>query len=166
TQDAFRVGGSAELNGMNADVVVEGDLTTGAETPPMTISAVASLDDLSKLGFDTSEFGKGKVSVTAKPRPDGAIDITADLTAATLTIKDLGISKKAGEAGAVKATIRQDGNTTDITNLDLGFGTVKLKGSLQVDSKKGLQSAEFSNFALNQGDAAQVSLTPIKDGYA
>jgi hypothetical protein len=166
TQDDFRVVGSAELDGMGADVVIEGDLSTGEATPPMTITAEANLDDLSKLGFDMSEFGKGKVAVTAKPRPDGAIDITADLKAASLTIKDLGISKKSGEAGLVKATIRQQGDTTDITGLDLGFGSVKLKGSMQVDAKKGLQSAEFSNFALSDGDAAQLSLTPIKDGYA
>ncbi len=165
TQAGFRVGGSGEVNGMGADVEIEGDLSTGSDVPPMTISAVANLDDLSKLGFDTSEFGKGKVRLTAKPRPDGAIDVTADLKSASLTIKDLGISKPAGEAGMVKATVRQTGDTTDITNLDLGFGTVKLKGSLQLDAKKGLQSAEFSNFALNTGDAAQLSLTPIKDGY-
>jgi hypothetical protein len=165
TQAGFRVGGSGELNGMGADVVIEGDLSTGAEVPPMTISAIASLDDLGKLGFDTSEFGKGKVAVTARPRPDGAIDISADLKAASLTIKDLGINKPAGEAAMVRATVRQEGDTTDITNLDLGFGSVKLKGSLQIDAKKGLQSAEFSNFALNEGDAAQLSMTPIKDGY-
>ena len=166
TQDGFRVGGSAELDGMGAEVVIEGDLSSGEATPPMTIQAVANLDDLSKLGFDVSEFGKGKVSVTAKPRPDGAIDISADLKAASLTIKDLGITKAAGDAGLVQATIRQQGDLTDITNLDLGFGSVKLKGSLQVDAKKGLQSAEFSSFALSEGDAAQLSLTPIKDGYA
>jgi hypothetical protein len=166
TQAGFRVGGSAELNGMNADVVIEGDLSTGAPTPPMTINAVASLDDLSKLGFDVSEFGSGKISVTARPRPDGSIDIAADLRSASLTIKDLGITKNAGEAGSVKATVRQQGDITDITGLDLGFGSVKLKGSMQIDAKKGLQSAEFSNLALSEGDAAQLSMTPIKDGYA
>lgn len=166
TQAGFRVGGSAELDGMGADIAIEGDLSTGAPTPPMTISAVASLDDLSKLGFDVSEFGKGKISVTAKPRADGAIDITADLKAASLTIKDLGITKEAGQAGLVKATIRQQGDLTDITDFDLGFGSVRLKGSMQVDAKKGLQSAEFSNLALSEGDAAQLSMTPIKDGYA
>ena len=66
----------------------------------------------------------------------------------------------------MKATVRQKGDITDITNLDLAFGSVKLKGSLQIDAKKGLQSAEFSNFALSEGDAAQLSLTPIKDGFA
>ena len=45
------------------------------------------------------------------------------------------------------------------------FGDVKLEGGMEVDSKKGLQSAEFTNFALSPGDAAQISLTPIKDGY-
>ncbi len=166
TQAGFRVGGSAELDGMSTELMIEGDLSTGAAVPPMTISAAADLGDLSKLGFDVSEFGSGKVTVTARPREDGAIDIAADLKAASLTIKDLGISKPAGQAGQVKATIRQQGDTTDITGLDLGFGTVKLQGSVQIDAKKGLQTAEFTSFALNEGDAAQVSMTPIKDGYA
>ncbi|HEX4297827.1 MAG TPA: hypothetical protein VHZ56_07375, partial [Devosia sp.] len=33
------------------------------------------------------------------------------------------------------------------------------------DSKKGLQSAELTNFALSPGDAAQVSVTPLSGGY-
>ena len=166
TQAGFQLGGSAELDGMPTSVAVDGDLSTGAMPPPMKISAAANLEDMSKLGFDTSAFGKGRVTVTAMPRQDGAIDLVADLTAAALSLKDLGISKPAGEAGSVKATVRQTGDTTDITGLDLGFGTVRLKGSMQVDAKKGLQSAEFSNLALSEGDAAQLSLTPIKDGYA
>ena len=165
TQDRFQVGGSADLNGMTAKVAIEGDLSTGANPPPMTITAAARLEDLAKLGFDTSDFGSGPVTVTAQPRADGTIEISADLKAASLSIKDLGISKPAGEAASVKATVRQDGDTTDITGLDLGFGSVKLKGSMQIDAKKGLQSAEFSKFALSEGDAAQLSLTPIKDGF-
>lgn len=167
TQAGFRVGGSAELDGMGAELLVEGDLSTGAAQPPMTISAAVDLGDLSKLGVDVSQFASGKVAVTAKPRQDGAIDIAADLQGAALRIADLGISKAAGRPGAVKATLRQKGDIVDITGLDLGFGTVKLRGSLQLDSRKGeLKAAEFSNFALNEGDAAQVSMTPIKDGYA
>ncbi|RYE10674.1 MAG: hypothetical protein EOP22_03455 [Hyphomicrobiales bacterium] len=166
TQAGFRVGGSAEINGMGTDIAVDGDLSTGAATPPMTITAAANLEDLAKLGFDTGDFGKGRVAVTAVPRADGAIDIAADLKAASLTIKDLGITKDAGQAGMVKATVKQTGDLTDISALDLGFGSVKLKGSMQIDAKKGLQSAEFSNFAVSEGDAAQLSMTPVQGGYA
>jgi len=166
TQAGFRVGGSAQLDGMAAEVLVEGDLTTGAAQPPMTISAVVDLADLGKLGFDASEFGKGKVAVSAKPLEGGAIAIAADLKQAALSVKDLGISKPAGQDGVVKATVRQKGDVTDISNLDLGFGDVRLKGSMEVDAKKGLRSAEFTSFALSEGDAAQLSLTPIKDGFA
>jgi hypothetical protein len=166
TQAGFKVGGSAELDGMSTDVVIEGDLSTGAAQPPMTISASVDLADLAKLGFNMGEFGSGKVALTAKPKEDGSIDMAVDLKSAALTIKDLGISKEAGQAGLLKATIKQKGDLTDITGLDLGFGDVKLKGSLQIDAKKGLQSAEFSNFTLSEGDAAQLSMTPLKDGYA
>jgi hypothetical protein len=105
------------------------------------------------------------VAFLAKPAPDGSIAISLDLKNAALTIKDIGISKPAGEAGSLKATILQKGDNTDISGIDLAFGSVKLKGSLEYDAKKGLQSAEFSNFALSGGDAAQLALRPIKDGY-
>lgn len=166
TQDAFRIGGTANLQGMDTEVVVEGDLTTGAATPPMTISASVDLADLAKLGVDVSDFGSGKVTLEAKPQSDGAIAVVADLKAASINIKDLGITKSAGQAGLLKATIRQKGDETDITGLDLAFGSVRLRGSLQADAKRGLRSAEFSNFAMSEGDAAQVSVTPLKDGFA
>ncbi len=165
TQAGYRIGGTAQIDGMDANVVIEGDLNAGSQ-PAMTLSSVVELADLAKMGFDASEFGSGKVGFTAKLGNDGAIDMNVDLKSAALTIKDLGITKEAGQAGSLKAIIRQTGDVSDISNIDLAFGDVRLKGSLEFDAKKGLQSAEFSNFALSDGDAAQLSMTPIKDGYA
>ncbi len=164
TQDGYRIGGTAQVDGMDANLEIEGDLKPGSQ-PAMTLSSTIKLADLAKMGFDASQFGTGSVSFVAKPAPDGSIDMSLDLKNAELTIKDIGISKPAGQAGSLKAKIRQSGDSTDITGVDLSFGSVKLKGSLEYDAKKGLQSAEFSNFALSSGDAAQLSLTPIKDGY-
>jgi len=164
TPAGFRVGGTAALDGMPATATVDGDLKD-PQHPDLLIGATVDLADLKKLGFDASQFATGKVTVTAKPQPDNSIQIGVDLKSAAIDIKDLGISKDAGVAGALNATVRQSGDLTDLSDLNLGFGDVKLKGSLEVDAKKGLQSAEFSNFAISPGDAAQLSLTPIKDGF-
>jgi hypothetical protein len=164
TPAGFKVGGSAALDGMTATATVDGDLKDPSH-PDMVINAQLDLDDLKKLGVDASQFARGKVGVTAKPMPDGSIRVGVDLKTASLNIKDLGITKDAGVAGALSATIRQKDGVTDLSDLDLEFGDVRLKGGLEVDAKSGLQSAEFTNFALSPGDAAQISLTPLSGGY-
>ena len=164
TPAGFHVGGSASLDGVNANATIDGDLKD-PQKPNLAINASVNLADLGKLGFDVSQFATGKVAVLAKPQSDGSIQLNVDLKNAALNIQDLGISKDAGTAGTLAATVVQKADITDLSDLDLEFGDVSLKGGLEVDSKKGLQSAEFTNFALSPGDAAQISLTPINGGY-
>ena len=118
-----------------------------------------------KFGVDTSSFLNGPLTITAKPLEDGTIQLAADLAAASLSVKDLGISKAAGVKGSLQAQIKMAGDAITINDLNLGFGDVKLEGSLDFDLKDGLQSAEFTSFALSPGDQAQISLTPIRNGY-
>ncbi|MEO8757159.1 MAG: hypothetical protein ABI398_05325 [Devosia sp.] len=164
TPDGFRIGGSAAIDGVSASATIDGDIKD-PKKPNMVINASVDLADLAKLGFDASAFAKGKVGIMAKPLPDGSIQMAIDLGKASINVKDLGITKDAGVAGIMQATIKQQGDLTDISGVNIGFGDVKLKGSLEVDAKKGLQSAEFSNFTLSPGDAAQISLTPLSGGY-
>ena len=165
TQDGFKVGGQAQFDGVDTSLAVNGDMSNGATTPALTVNATVDLGDLKKLGFDASQIGTGKVALLAKPNKDNTLDVSLDLKNAALNIQDLGITKDAGVPGQLTATISQKGDVTDINDVDLGFGDVKLKGGLEFDSKKGLQSAEISSFALSPGDAAQISLTPINGGY-
>ena len=101
----------------------------------------------------------------AKPMPDNSIQMALDLKNAAVTIKDLGITKAAGVAGSAQAAIKQTGDRVDISQIEVAFGEVKLDGSVGFDVKKGLQSAEFSTFALSPDDDAQLSLSPVKGGY-
>jgi len=164
TPAGFSVGGSAAIDGVQASATVDGDLKD-PKKPNMVVNAQIDLADLKKLGFDASQFASGKVGLMAKPLPDGSIQVAVDLKSASVDIKDLGISKDVGMPGMLQATLLQRGDVADVSDINLGFGDVKLKGSLEFDQKKGLRSAEFSNFALSPGDAAQISLTPINGGY-
>jgi hypothetical protein len=105
------------------------------------------------------------VKVVARPMPDGSIQVAADLANAGLSVKDLGISKAKGVAGSAKAAIKLDGETAEISQIDVGFGTVALQGSVTADLKKGLEQAQFTHFALSDGDSAQLTLKPIDGGY-
>ena len=165
SQAGYRIAGQAEVDGLGADVVIEGKLEQGAPPPTMLLSATLDAQDLKKMGFDASEFIKGKVKFVAKPMPDGSIQMAVDLENAEVTIKDLGIGKAAGVPGSLQAAVKQQDTVTQLSQIDVAFGDVKLAGSLEFDSKEGLKSAEFSSFALSEGDQAQLSLTPIKGGY-
>lgn len=165
SQHGFDLRGQAEVDGLPADVVVQGKLEENAPPPTLLLSATLNAEDLKKMGFDASEFMQGNVKFVAKPMPDGSIQMAVDVTDATVTIKDLGITKEAGVKGSMQAAVRQEGNVTELSQIDIAFGDVKLQGSLGFDAKEGLQSAEFTSFALSPGDVAQLSLTPIRDGY-
>ena len=162
SQSGYRVAGQAKVDGLDADLVIQG---AGQTPPELLLSSTLDVADLKAMGFDASEFLSGKVKLVAKPMPDGTLQMAVDISDAGLDIKDLGISKPVGTAGELRAAIRQDGTLTDLSDVSLSFGTVTLEGGLKYDSEKGLQSAEFTRFALSEGDSAQVSLAPIDNGY-
>ena len=166
SQAGYKVTGQAALDGIGVDVAVDGKLDKDAPMPNVVVSSTFDNADLKKFGFDASQFFSGSVKVAARPMADGTIQVAADLDNAALTIKDLGISKAKGANGSAKATIRLNGETAEIGQLDIGFGTVSLQGSITADLNKGaLQEAQFTHFALSPGDSAQLNLKPIDGGY-
>ena len=166
SQQGYRVAGQADFDGLPADVVIEGVMAEEAPPPSILLSATLDADDLKKMGFDASKFLKGKVKFVAKPMPDTSIQMAVDVTDATLTIEDLGITKAWGVPGSLKASILQKDDVTEISQVDVGFGDVKLQGSIGFDTKANeLRSAEFTSFALSPDDSAQLSVTPVSGGY-
>lgn len=163
TQAGFNIGGTTEFDGVPAEISAMG--TLDPKKPDVLLTAKVDSDAFKKFGVDTSAFLNGPLTVSAKPLADGSVQLVADLGAATLNVKDLGISKAAGVKGTAEAQIKLAGDAVTINGLDLAFGNVKLEGSLDFDLKDGLQSAEFTSFALSPGDQAQISLTPIRNGY-
>ncbi len=165
SQAGYKITGQASIDGIGADVAIDGKLEKDAPPPNMLVSATFDNSDLKKVGFDASEFFSGSVKVVARPMPDGSIQVAADLANAAITVKDLGISKAKGVAGSAKASIKLEGETAEISQIDVGFGTVALRGSVTADMKTGLQEALFTQFALSPGDSAQLGLKPIDGGY-
>lgn len=165
SQAGYNVSGQAAIDGVGVDLTIDGKLEKDAPPPEMLLSASFSADDLKKMGFDASQFFSGSVKVVARPMPDGTIQVAADLENAAITIKDLGISKARGTRGSARAALKLDGEVAEVSQIDLSFGSVALRGSVTADLKKGLQAAQFSHFALSEGDSAQLSLKPIDGGY-
>jgi hypothetical protein len=163
SQDGYQLGGTADIDGIAAKIEIAGTPTTD---PQFRLSSTIDVADLSKMGFDASEFLSGQVRFVAQPVPDGTIQMAVDLQDAAVTLKDIGINKERGTPGTVNAAIRQAGALTELSAIDLNFGTVRAQGDLTFDAEKGLQTAKFSQFGLSDGDSAQLSVAPIDGGYA
>jgi len=163
SQLGYQLGGTAEIDGIAAEVSVEGAPET---SPVIRLASTMAVADLAKMGFDASQFLSGQIRFIAEPMPDGAIKMAIDLADAGLTIRDLGISKSRGTAGSLNALVRFDGDVTHLENLELAFGTVRINGKLDFHASDGSVSADFNTFALSSGDSASVSLAPMDGGYA
>lgn len=162
TQDGYHLGGTADIDGMTADLAVDGTPTT---EPVLQLGSTVAAADLAKFGFDASQFLSGKVRFVAEPVADGTLKMSVDLVDAGLTIKDLGIRKAAGTPGSLTATVRPDGQVTHLENISLGFGAVQLSGKLDYHATDGLVLAEFDKVALSSGDSAQITLRPNGGGF-
>src|SRR5690606_1975994 len=148
-QAGYQLGGTAEIQGIKADISVEG---TPETAPVLRLGTTVAARDLAAMGFDVSEFLTGSVQVVGQPLEDGRIEVAIDLANAGLNIKDVGITKAAGTAGTLTAKIRMAGETTHVEDIALAFGTVRLNGRIEFHSTKGLVSANFDTFALSSGD--------------
>lgn len=162
SQEGYRFAGQAKVNGVSADLVVEG---AGAQAPSMLISSTLDINDLKSVGFDTSEFLSGAVKFVGRPMPGGSLQLAVDIADAALNLRDLGISKEVGVPGLLEAEVKQTGTLTELSRVNLSFGDVSLKGSLDYDLEDGLISADFTTFALSPGDKAELALSRIADGY-
>ena len=163
SQDGYQLGGTADIDGIPAQVEITGTPTTD---PVFRLSSTVDVAGLAKMGFDASTFLSGSLRFVAQPMRDGSLKMAVDLENAGLDIKDLGIGKPAGTPGTVSASIRQNGDVTTLGDIALSFGTVRLEGALEFHAKDGLVAADFSRFALADGDNAQVAVAPIRGGFA
>ncbi|MGB3337668.1 MAG: AsmA-like C-terminal domain-containing protein [Devosia sp.] len=162
SQDGYQLGGSAEIDGMPAEVEIAGTPTTD---PTFRLSSTIDVADLAKMGFDASEFLSGRVRFVAQPLANGSLQMAVDLKDAALDIKDIGISKATGTSGTLSAVITPAGEITQLNDIDLSFGTVRAIGDITYHATDGLQAASFSQFGLSSGDSAQLDLVPMDGGY-
>ncbi|KRA42583.1 AsmA-like C-terminal domain-containing protein [Devosia sp. Root635] len=163
SQDGYQLGGTAEIDGMPAEIEIAGTPTTD---PTFRLSATIDVADLADMGFDASEFLSGRVRFVAQPLANGSLKMGVDLKDAALDIKDIGIRKAAGTSGTLSAIITPAGEITQLNDIDLSFGTVRAIGDITYHATEGLQAASFRQFGLSAGDNAQLDLVPMDGGYA
>ncbi|UYO00244.1 MAG: AsmA-like C-terminal domain-containing protein [Devosia sp.] len=163
SQEGYQLGGTADIDGMTAEVSLQG---TPETDPVFRIGSTVKVADLAAMGFDASQFLSGQVRFVAQPMADGGLQMAVDLAGAGLNIADLGITKPANAQGSLTAIIRPDGDRTRLEDIVLAFGTVKLEGTLDYSTSDGLVAADFDTFALSANDNASVRVRPTDGGFS
>ena len=163
SQDNYQLGGTADIDGLPAELEISGTPTT---RPVTKLASTLEASDLAKLGLDVSQFVTGKLRFVAQPMDNGTLQVAVDLGDAALSFKDVGIRKAAGTPGILHANVKQVGNLFEVSGIDLAFGDIKLAGAVSYNVASGLQTAVFDTFALSKGDSAQLEVSPIDGGYA
>ncbi len=163
SQAGYKVSGKAQVDGIGANVMVDGEIKDGAQ-PNILLSTTMAAEDLKKFGIDPSPFLAGDVTFVARIMPDSSVQLALDLEKAKVTMPDLGISKAVGVPGKAQGAIRQQGDDIEMSQVEIAWGDVKISGAMSVDAKAGLKSADFSQVALSAGDSAQLSIAPLDGG--
>jgi len=157
----YNFNGAAQIASFDADVSLEGTLN-GEQN--IRVASVLDVEQMKELGFEASGFLAGSAQFIVDVLADGSLLIAANIKDMALNIVDLGVSKARGIDGHIKAKLSQSPEITEITQIDLSFDDVKIKGDLLLDNETGFKSANFPVFALSSEDKASLFAQPIDGG--
>jgi hypothetical protein len=153
------------LNGIPAEI----DLVEPLEPdgPPRSRKVALVIDDKTREAFmpGLSTLLSGTIKVAVDRGEDGSQDVSADLTAAKLTIPWAGWSKGAGVPADVSFTMTENGTSRTLSKFDLDGKSFAVDGTVVLNGGS-LSSASFDRVQLNRGDDVAVSVKRSAKGYA
>jgi Protein of unknown function/AsmA-like C-terminal region len=125
-----------------------------------------SLDDaaLARRGIDLRPSVSGVLGVTASlalGKADAPVEFDIDLARAKIAASVPGITKAAGQAGRAKFQLRSGETSQQIEALELDFGSLSLRGKLDLAKDGGFNRAELSSFKLSGGDNVRLSVERV-----
>lgn len=163
SQEGFNANGSGMLGAIPFDLEAS---RSGDGMPDIRVASTFDAQDARAVGLDLSAYVSGQVRLVAKPLEADRYQVSADLSGAELRFDDIGVRKAAGEAGGANAVIVLGEDTIAVSEVDLGFGPVRLAGALAMSGAGELESADFSTFRISPGDRARLSVARSDGGYA
>lgn len=163
SQLGYRIAGSAKIG--ESSVQIEAS-KSGQAAPEISVGSTLNVADAATFGVDLSDYMSGTLRLVGRPREDGRIELLADITDTALDIRDVGVTKERGTAGEIEAVVTFEGETIEVSDVSMGFGSVKLEGEMSLSSTGDLMAANFGTFQVSPGDSAQVHMELIDGGYA
>jgi hypothetical protein len=159
------ISAKALLNGIPAELDLIEPLKD--DGPPRSRKVALVLDDKTRASAmpGLSPLLSGTIKVAIDKSGDGNQNVSADLTNARLDIPWAGWSKGPGIPANVTFVMTKSGDTTTLSNFDLGGKTFSIDGTV-VLVNNGLSSARFSKVTLNRDDDVAVSVKRSGKSYA
>jgi hypothetical protein len=154
------------IDGLPAHIVMVQPFEGGDVQAEREIVLELSDEDRAKIapGLDDIVSGITPVQVSGA-REDGQMAITADLTAAQLSLPWIGWSKGSGIDSSTKFDLVIDGDETRIRNFVLDGNSFSAAGDITV-SEAGIRQARFGKVKLNETDDIAVTIDRSGKGYS
>ena len=154
----------AKVNGMDAELDISEPINGATEGRRRDIALV--LDDKARNAMmpGLSTILSGPVRIKVESGEGGRNDLTADLTAARLSLPWVGWSKGAGVGATAVLRMQPTDSGTRIEGLKLSGESFEIAGSATL-GKEGLSSLELGTVRLNRGDDIAMNLRRAGSGY-
>ena len=167
TNLGYQVKGEVKLGGTSATI----ELNRQKKDPDGALSLQANLDEAARkrLGINLGTAIIGVIPIKISGRVGGdakeeRLGLDADLTA--IAVDDLlpGWEKPAGKPAHLTATLIRGANSMRFDNLVIVGSGANVKGSIEVDNAGDVTAANFSTFALSEGDKLSLKADRGNDG--
>ncbi|MBZ9671000.1 DUF3971 domain-containing protein [Mesorhizobium sp. ES1-3] len=159
------ISAKASLNGIPAELDLVEPLADDGPARSRKVALV--LDDKIRAAAmpGLTPLLGGTVKVAIDKSGSGNQNVSADLTNARVDVPWAGWSKGAGVPASATFVMTKSGDTTTLSDFNLGGKTFSVEGSI-VLVNGALSSAKFSKVTLNRGDDVAVSVKRSGKGYA
>jgi hypothetical protein len=154
----YQIRGDVRINGTPAAL----DYRKTADNPEAEVQVRATLDEAARarFGFSTGPALAGPVPVKISGRiadnKDVRLTVEADLTPAKIDNLLPGWVKPAGRSNRATFTVLTREKTTRFEDVAIDGSGVNVRGSIELDEKGDLATANFPVFALSDGDKTSV----------
>ncbi|MEP3278672.1 MAG: AsmA-like C-terminal domain-containing protein [Stappiaceae bacterium] len=166
TPERAVIKGTGRLNGLKADIdIVQPLRESGASSARQGVALSITAKELKQNGIDLEGLVSGPMQISVNVRPDGAKEVSADLTKSQLNLSSVGWKKGKGVPAKASFVLKEQGEELHLEDFALTSDGVNIRGHIDVHADKGLQAATFDTFAFRQGDDASLKIKQAKGRY-
>ncbi|MCL6708377.1 DUF3971 domain-containing protein [Pseudomonas sp. R2.Fl] len=162
---AARLSGKGDIDGVPMELSLVEPVDARSDVArERVVKAVLSNEERDRLVPGLDGIVDGPMAMTVTRVDEARQKVELDLARARLSVPWVGWTKGQGVAANATFEISDNDGTTRVTGLDLSGDGFGVSGDLVV-GKDGLQSADFRQVRLSQGDDYAVHVVAARGGY-
>ena len=163
----YEIKGDVKINGTPATIDVRKQ--KGDDSAILHLKASIDARARRRLGIDFGDAVTGAIPVRVTGRvgdnvKDERMNVDADLTPVKIDNLLPGWVKPAGKPARATYTLERDGKAARFEDMTIEGSGALVKGSIEMDAKGSLKTANFPVFSLSDGDKASLKAERGNDG--